>query len=217
MFNSEDYEILHSLVFRSDYPGYKPDVREAPNGDGKIDTGKRYAHVNRSYLDKMPAEDRQARFVLEHYLKHAHAESLRVATALDVPDRYLPDARYGTLRVLEYPAGIGGGTHTDMSLFTLKLHRNDPEFDSPLRFYDRRDQAARLNSVASGLHIGEIGEILGLGKATPHEVLPQRHVQHALVYFAIPDHDATLDAPSGGCPRQSVGFWLTERVARSRY
>ena len=50
MFSKEDYDRLHSLVFRVDYTGFKPTVNEIPNGDGREDKYKRYAHVATKYF-----------------------------------------------------------------------------------------------------------------------------------------------------------------------
>lgn len=199
MFNQEDYELLHALVFSPDYPGYKPAVREAPNGDGKVDTGKRYAHVNETYLADV--KDRAVAFVLGHYLTRAYREALRVAELLNVPEAYLPGPKHGTLRVLEYPAGTGSEMHTDACLFTLNLYRS----------------AWNEGLGSEPVHIGEIGEIVDLGKAFPHSVLPCQGEQFSIVYFAIPSHEALLP----GChenysPGPSVGSWLSERIARSR-
>ena len=50
IFNSHDYDLLARL-FRPEcaYSGYKPDTREVPNGDGKVDAEKRYLHVALKY------------------------------------------------------------------------------------------------------------------------------------------------------------------------
>ncbi len=49
-FSKIEFDALSSLVFRPGYPGYKPNVVEAPNGDGKLDTDKRYSHVAIKYI-----------------------------------------------------------------------------------------------------------------------------------------------------------------------
>lgn len=195
LFNQEDYEILHSLVFRPGYPGYKPEVIELPNGDGKADTQKRYAHVSAKHLTNHDYGD----FARRRYLQRAWTEAIRVAHDLGVPEIYMPSFEHGALRVLEYPAGAGSAEHTDFDLFTLNLYRNTPN-----------EGLGELGAV----HLGEIGEIVGLGKATPHHVLPSVRVQHSIVYFAIPDHKAPL--PTFGGPDMSVGTWIADRIARSR-
>jgi hypothetical protein len=71
-------------------------------------------------------------------------------------------------------------------------------------------QEASLDKVWPGLHLGEMAEVAGIGKATRHEVAPCDHPQHAIVYFAIPDHHEYLK------PGVRVGSWLEERMSRSR-
>lgn len=213
MFTAQDYQTLYETVFQPDYPGYKPEVKEAPNADGKIDAAKRYAHVAHKY--RHPEADVQ--LYLDAMLGHAHKHALRVARKLSVPAAFMPDIRYGALRVLEYPVGAGSERHTDLDLFTLLCYRNDPPCGfSPLQFAD--DPARdfhELDDISHGLHIGEIGELVGLGRATPHWVEPRQYVQRSIVYFAIPDHEARLQGPWG--PSLTVGEWLAERIARSRY
>lgn len=234
-----DYQALHSIVFATDadgrprYPGYRPEVVELPNGDGRADREKRYAHVSRNNQaaifgsDEFSADDW---LTLDMYLDRAHAEALRVARALNVPAAFRPDIRYSALRVLEYPPGATSARHTDFDLFTLLCYRDRPE--GLVRYADEvclgyNTCEAGLDDIAPGLHIGELGEIVGLGPATPHEVRAIRlqndrddgpvpsdgsdyFPQHSIVYFAIPDHAAAL--PSG----QTVRQWLDERIGRSR-
>jgi hypothetical protein len=193
--NRETYDRLHSLVFREGYPGYKPGVREVPNGDGRVDAEKRYAHVAakylRAYSETAGASGRIA--TLEHYLRMAHAEAVDIALSLGLK-AFIPAFETGALRVLEYPAGVGGASHTDFDLFAVNLWRSCPNPGLGVGRY----------------HIGEIGELVGLGKAQPHCVEPLPEPQLSLVYFAIPPHEAVL--PGG----VTVGAWLAERVARSR-
>lgn len=265
------------------YEGYKPEIREAPNGDTKacaycrgagnnpdqdlpgcavchgtgrvpnVDAGragKRYLHVALKY--KPPA------WALE-YLARAHWEACRVATALGVPAAYRPHEAFGALRVLEYPSaghtwasfthgrcrdcgaeyaedlertvcpalapGAGTAEHTDSNLFTIVLWRSHPgdlEID-----HGDADEIPRTRlrglDINPGLHIGEIGELVGLGPATPHRVPARPYAQKSLIYFAIPDHGARLPCTSecagaGRCPAPpTVGEWLKERMSRSRY
>lgn len=212
--NRLDYDRLHSIVFRGDYPGYRPEVRELPNGDGKADAEKRYAHVADKYLENAWHENQWDTDELYEELKAAHRLSLRVADALQVPAAFRPRLEYGALRVLEYPAGATSNLHTDFDLFTLMVYRDQPEcfvahepWTGDTRTDLRLDAARKLNAQ---LHIGELGELIDLGPATPHEVVASATPQHAIVYFAIPDHAAVL--PTG----QTVGEWLEERLARSR-
>jgi hypothetical protein len=194
-FSQEEYDTLHRLVFREGYPGYKPEVRELPNGDGKVDADKRYAHVAMKYLNDEHDDEH-----LWGFYKRAHDRAFEVALALGCPISYFPDSRYGALRVLEYPAGAVSNEHTDFDLFTLTLFRNQPGVSG---------QCSRLHGYPELTQIGEIGELAGLGAATPHSVRASETVQQAIVYFAIPDHAAPLGTGT-------VGSWLTERVARSR-
>lgn len=232
MFTADDYQTLHSIVFATDadgrprYPGYRPEVVELPNGDGRADREKRYAHVSYKNLYKSPSVPLYSGLTPAEWcylldtLRFAHAEALRVARALGAPEAFMPDIRYSALRVLEYPPGATSARHTDFDLFTLLCYRDRPE---GLVRHPRHDQDEpgldpdSLDAIAPGLHIGELGEIVGLGPATPHEVVPVYETarvygmpeggrpgpllktvpgapapQHSIVYFAIPDHAAVL-------------------------
>lgn len=205
MFSDEDYENLHRLAFRPDYPGYKPSVIEIPNGDGKADVAKRYAHVAAKYL-----ETEEQKEALLPYLFRAHMEAWDIGVALGLPLQFMPDIRYGALRVLEYPPGAISNEHEDFDLFTLMCYRDQPD-----RFVSRHvsidgDALSVLRSFNPQAHLGQLGTEIGLGPATPHSVLPSAYTQRSIVYFAIPDHDSVL--PSGVVVRD----WLNERMARSR-
>lgn len=189
IFNAMDYASLAGLFGRPGYRGYKPSVVEAPNGDGKLDAGKRYLHVAAKYD---PPE-----YAL-YYLARAHWEACRIGEGMGIPDAFMPRVADGTLRVLDYPAGAGSAEHTDMDLFTLTCFR-EPE------------AGGLIVDMAGPVYIGELGERVGLGKATPHRVEPLDRPQHSIVYFAMPSHHAIL---SDG---RTVGTWLQERIARSRY
>lgn len=209
-FSSVEYEVLHDLVFSGVYPGYRPAVAEAPNGDGHVDREKRYAHIALKYIAEYPGSAEQ-RGLLQGMLTLAHAQAECVAEALGCPAAFLPDVRYGALRVLEYPEGAGSNRHTDFDLFTLHLYKSRTHgFQRP---YNGGKPIGNANAIAlnPGLHVGEIGELVGLGAATPHYVDPApAGGSYSIVYFAIPDHTAVL--PSG----QTVGAWIAERIARSR-
>jgi len=210
-FEREEYDRLHDCVFRDGYPGYKPTVKEIPNGDGKVDAEKRFAHVAPKYLtDAVPDEIRS---FLNDYLEAAHLFAETVSDAAGIPAAFRPDIRYGALRVLHYPPGAVSNSHNDFSLFTLMMFRDRPECFLPHRETVPFGSDATIRAIQKfnrQAHLGEIGEALGLGKATRHEVLPSTEVQRSIVYFAIPDHDAIL--PSG----ENVRDWLNERMARSR-
>lgn len=227
---------LSALFDESGYAGYRPTVRESANGDGVVDTGKRYLHVAIKYAPPDWALD---------YLARAHWESCRIAERIGVPDAYYPRVEDGTLRVLEYPsaghvwtnsldghcsacgfpwtrdrsnvgadpfcpvlaAGAGTAEHTDMDLFTANLWRSTPE--------DHEQQyQTTWTSGAPAWHLGEIGELVGLGRAVPHRVPARPYAQRALVYFAMPALSAKLPCWIGDV---TVGDWLRERKARSRY
>lgn len=200
LFTAADYQRLHALVFHPDYPGNATarGIVEAPNGDSTArDTEKRYSHVACKYLQQYEPANRTDAVMLENYLYRAYNRAVTVALRFGVPEAFLPSFEHGALRVLEYPAGAGASArHTDFDLFTLNCYRNLPNPGLP----------------ATEVHMGEIGELIGLGAATSHEVitLPDTS-QHSIVYFAIPDHGAMFTG--GG----TVGEWLKERMSRSRY
>ncbi len=197
IFDSLDFAVLRDLFHPvHNYAGYKPDVLEAPNGDGKIDATKRYLHVALKY--NPPA------WAIK-YLARAHFEACRIAEAIGVPDAFYPRVENGTLRVLEYPAGAGSEVHTDFDLFTVPCFRSTPEDFIHLGHVD-----TRVRALAPQLHMGELGEAVGIGPADRHMVQAQPYPQKAIVYFAMPAHDARL--PDGTTVRE----WLTERLQRSR-
>jgi hypothetical protein len=208
IFSDRDYARLHDLVFSPDWPGYRPEVKELPNGDGRVDEDKRYAHVAAKYLAQAKRAgvfSERALSVLEMYLLAAHKQALAVAHLLDCPSAFLPRFEYGALRVLQYPPGAGGHSHKDFDLFTLMLYRDAPE-----RFQRLGNVRERGLLADPHLHIGEIGEMVGLGEANEHCVLASPAAQHSIVYFAIPDHAAVFNDGN------TVGLWLEERMARSR-
>lgn len=203
MFTEKDYERLHEIVFRPDYPGYRPTVKEIPNGDGKVDAEKRYAHVAPKYFQNY---DGPGRGMLEDYYDAAHNLAQSVAQAWGFDPFYFPHWAYGALRVLDYPPGAGSNEHTDFDLFTLMMYRDRPEC-----FVHTDEQPPfEVRMLNAQAHLGEIGSEF-LGKAPhPHKVLKSVWRQRSIVYFAIPDHQERL--PSG----ETVGEWLNGRLARSR-
>ncbi len=229
--NKQDYDRLADIVFRLDsdgkptYPGYRPDVKEIPHGDGQVDRDKRYAHVADKYLDRFWARDRDDDYaVLYNALYAAECLSGAVAGCLGVASPFWPAQRNGALRVLEYPVGATSNLHTDFDLFSLVLYRDQPDclvlqdctgpdLVTPQDYIEAAGQYSRMLSARklnAQLHIGELGELIGLGPATPHEVIASDRPQHSAVYFALPNPGAVL--PTG----QTVGNWLEERMSRSR-
>lgn len=221
MFDKEAFDLLHSLVFRGDFPGYRPEVKEIPNGDGKVDADKRYAHISLKNLANWGTGEERMICLRALFMVHSVAE--QVANELEVPRAFRPDIRYGALRVLEYPVGAISNRHEDLDLFTLHCYRSHPDnfeiheapVGSEVEAYKRALRLQNARALNPALHIGELGELIGLGPASPHEVTATNEVQHALVYFVIPDWDSKLP---GYRPEEqmTVKGWLNERMARSR-
>lgn len=208
IFNQHDYAALHAAVFRPDYPGYRPNVIEAPNGDGRLDVHKRYAHVATKYLAQDTDEDRRA--LLKHYLDRAYAHALRVAFSLRVPRAFVPMIDACALRVLEYGPGVGSEIHTDVSMFTTMLYR-----DQPNRFRVHQDDhidAVRAHAADPQMHFGRLGVQTGItARALAHWVEPADTSQRSIVFFALPNHAAVL--PSG----ENVGAFVEREMAKMRY
>lgn len=203
IFSKADYDALHSLVFREGYAGYKPTVIEIPNGDGKADSEKRYAHVATKYL-----RTEEERRLLMPFLDIAHTKAIEIASVLNLPAAYCPRIEFGALRILDYPPGAISNEHEDFDLYTLMCYRDQPD-----RFVSRETHSPALEVMRgynAQAHLGQIATEIGLGPATPHWVLPSETRQQSIVYFTIPDHDSVL--PSG----VTVRDWLNERMARSR-
>jgi hypothetical protein len=218
LFTEQDYATLAGIVFRPDYPGNATarGVVEAPGGvPTQLDTGKRYAHVALKYIAQCPHNTDTGTLVV--FLVEAWSRAVQVAAQLRLPVEFQPSFEHRALRVLEYPAGIGGHYHTDFDLFTLACYRNLPDqFRYGNGPHNRRFPQVRATNP--GLHIGELVDEICQTEpgrtplADPHYILPHpTQVQRSIVYFAVPDHAAVL--PSG----QTVGGWLEERKNRSRY
>lgn len=207
IFDQNDYNALYEL-FNEDYAGYKPDVKELPNGDGKVDEGKRYLHVALKYNPPDWAID---------YLARAHFEACRMIEELyDVPAEFYPRVENGTLRVLDYPAGVGTEAHTDFDLLTVNCYESAPDLEYQLA--DGSWELSNGHLSDSYCHIGEIGALVGLGLANPHRVLPSDKPRQSIVYFAMPSNDAVI-TNNPYLPKDeyvTVGDWLKERYARSR-
>lgn len=197
-FTEDDYDKLHALAFGDpSYAGYKPNTQEAPNGDGKFDVDKRYAHVALKYN---PCGE------MLHYFREAWFESCRVHEALRLPVHLEPSYLHSCLRILDYPAGAGSKTHTDFDMFTLSMYRNCGGLH---RYTDATTRKA--DALHTGIHFGEmIPYVDPKFKATEHFVSPRSKRQKSIVFFAIPGHFEEL------ATHFTVGDFLKERVARSR-
>lgn len=215
-FTALDYAELYELAFNVKNPGYKPFTFESPNGDGKFDFDKRYAHISKKYLeDPSCTLDETEVNMAEEYINACMDLAITVAITLGVPREFWPDERHSTLRVLEYKPGAISHSHTDFDLFTLMMYRNLPDnFVSGDHLTGKdfivMENAKELNSQ---IHFGELLELINPAYvATPHYVNADslNRMQYSVVFFAIPDHDAVL--PDG----TSVGDWLEERISRSR-
>ncbi len=107
--------------------------------------------------------------------------------------------------MLEYPAGAGSAEHTDFDLFTVHCYRSTPD-----DFVRTESVDPRAEAIDPHVHIGEIGQEVGLGLATYHHVPERPYAQKAIVYFAMPANDAKM--PSG----ERAIDWIADRYARSR-
>lgn len=188
IFDRYDYNNLMTLADDVAYAGFRPGVIESPDGNGLLDDGKVFLHVALKYKPPSWAEG---------YLARAYWEVCKAAEGLGVPAAYFPKPENSTLRVLYYPPEVGSHPHRDFSLFTLTCYRDPAE--------------AVVSDRTDGIVIGELGELVGLGPATRHHVVPSHASQASIVMFALPAQDATL--PSG----ISVREWVAERSERSRY
>jgi hypothetical protein len=211
IFDAVDYLRLAPLFRLIGYKGYKPAEREAPNSDGRVDEGKRYLHVALKYDPPAWAVE---------YLARAHFEACRIAERIGVPDAFYPRVENGTLRVLEYPAGAGTEEHTDFDLFTVNLWRSTPEDHE--HYSGNGPKGSWELGVNGAHHVGRIGELVGMGAATPHRVPARPYAQKALVYFAMPAMAARLPMLCKACGSRAIsedGFagdrWHTCRACRS--
>ena len=227
-FTAQEYDVLHEIVFASGYPGYKPAVKEVPAGDGRVDADKKYAHIAPKYLQDH--HNVAEKMLLRHFYDRAFAQA-RYAWATsagyaglpgDVVATFAPDPRYGALRVLDYPPGAVSNRHEDFDLFTLVLYRDDPDAlvvdhsAAPGAAADSKGHARKMTATDAlrafdpKCHLGQTAAEIGLGLATPHEVVARDRAHHSVVYFAIPDHDAVL--PSG----KTVRDWLNDKRQKTR-
>lgn len=236
MFNANDYRKLSDIVFAEDYPGYRPNIIEAPQGNDVWDTEKRFSHVAMKYLNNFCDSTKCS--ILTDYLLQATEKSIDIAIDLGVPKRFWPDYRYSNMRILEYPPGAVTAPHEDFDLFTTMLFRNTEDnfkyLEKPLEHsttighkqFSNFGEYTTLHSrkikklhgrdyqhLNHKIHFGEILNLVNSNyEADKHEVVADlfNRTQYSIVFFAIPDWEAVL--PSG----ITVGKWLEERISRSR-
>lgn len=197
IFTSHDYDLLHSLVFQLGYPGYRPGLTEIPNGDGKADREKRFAHIAPKYLR---GYDGPGLRLLWTAYREAFDVAKDWAEDLNVPADFAPDFDACALRILDYPPGAGSAEHSDFDLFTINAYRNVPNPGLP----------------EGEIHIGQIGELVGLGRATMHHVVGTPEPQQAIVFFVLPAHGAVLPDGRRVGPQTEPGTWLHWRMTQSR-
>lgn len=189
--NAVEFEQAYQQMFSPTFSGFTPAIAEAPNGDGKVDAQKRYAHLNRRTLPSAPFA------ALADLFDSCMALALEHARTMNIPRELMPSAEDSTLRLLEYPPGATSAEHTDFDLFTINLYRSHEDLIVP----------------KMPIHFGELAEIVSGGwlKAVSHHVKAHpTQTQRSAVFFAMPPLAATL--PTGITVRE----WVTERKARSR-
>lgn len=193
-FTEEDYNRIYDLTFNTEgYAGYRPTVQEAPNGDGKWDEDKKYAHIATKYN---PGPELMA------YFSKAFHEACRVCKELDVPRRLWPDWNSCCMRILDYPPGAGSAEHTDFDFMTIQLYREHQEGFVRTGTVDQTDE-----SISTGIHFGEMAEVANFREAMPHYVRGLDVRQKSIVFFVLPNPEVALI---------TAGEWLSERYARSR-
>jgi hypothetical protein len=212
IFNRTDFDDLSTLFdHEARYKGYKPTVKERPDGDTRTDHGKRFLHVALKYDPPEWAV---------RLLARAHFEACGVVERLGVcPHAAYPKIENGTLRVLYYPEGEGTEEHADFDLLTVNCWRETPN--------DLEQKPLPQGGWTRGVtpyHMGELGQIYGLGPAARHRVNGRKYEQRAIVYFASPGMYTALPEPITfpaveGFEAVTVttsGQWQIERTLRSR-
>ncbi len=192
MLTHPQFERLKAYAFSERNPGYRPEVQEAPNGDGVWDAQKKYAHVAPKY----------GLGPLGLLYRDLVNEATGICIRLGIPSQFFPDYD-STIRVLDYPPGATSAPHTDFDMFTMCLYRDVDAF----RYLSAKPPEAE---DFPGLHFGELFTEITGREATRHEVIATEKPQWSAVFFVMPPLGAVL--PSG----LSVGEWLQERKERSR-
>ena len=185
---------LREIMFAEDWPGYKPEVREIPDGQGEVDQHKRYSHISLHDLDKYDGEHKA---FLTRLYNQAYKHAVQYyEQRMGLGDQAIPAIEECCLRLSEYPPGVGGEAHTDFDLFTMNLWRSHRDLLIPRR----------------PVHYGELLELLTYDEvAHRHRIEPhETDTQVAVLFFVLPARDTKL--PGG----RTMGEWLDERLARSR-
>ena len=196
-------EQLIEYAFSDANPGWRPEIQESPNGDGVWDTNKRFAHVAPKYFNDETPKFVHTEYAFQRYL------ALHACRLLEIPKEFHPGPDC-TLRVLDYPPGATSPPHTDFTMFTLRVWRDD--VDAFRYLGDVDPNLASIRKRFPGIHFGELIAEIDPKRftATEHEVVATEHPQSSCVFFVMPNLSAIL--PSG----LSVGDWLDERKSRSR-
>lgn len=164
-FTGQDFAQLALAAFSRDYSGYRPKVIEIPNGDGRADRTKHYAHIALKYS---PPPILEAAFWRAFAIAQDFSSTIKLAP------------KECALRVLRYPPGAGSEYHTDFDLFTVNLWRSHPGLIRPTPDY---------------LHFGELWPLLvdSQQPATGHwvDAHPTEN-QYSLVFFALPARSVVL-------------------------
>lgn len=216
----QDYHTAYTMVFNpaNEYPGYRPEVSESPDGDIFLDKGKHFAHIACKYLDKW--DYAVGHRTIDHdwlyQLLYDWTEyGIQVAIQLGLPMKWWPNVEDSTIRILAYPPGTVTHPHYDFDLFTLPMYRNIRDTYEVLE----GDKADRYSWVREGalaadnFHYGELATLVNENyMPTKHQVRADEkgRTQYAAVFFAMPRLDLTL--PTG----VKVADWLEERKTRSR-
>jgi hypothetical protein len=214
IFTRHDFDNMCGL-FDPDakYKGYKPTVRERPDGDSRVDADKMFLHIALKYDPPEWAV---------RYLARAHFEACRIAEQAGVPTEWLPAVENATLRVLFYPVGAGTEEHADFDLLTVNCYRDTP--DDIEAFTQVNDTDGDWIGGGMAWHVGELGTMCGMGPATRHRVTGKPYEQRSIVFFASPAMATKLPEPITfpaieGFAAKTVtttGEWQIERTARSR-
>ena len=212
--STAEFRTLYTAVFNpaNEFPGYRPNVMEAPDGDWVFDKQKHYAHVATKYLAEY---DGYYKAVLTQLLHKWTDYAVERAIELGFPMKWWPSPEDSTIRIQAYPPGADSAPHYDFDLFTLFMYRNLAEnyecMDGDHLDRYRWVKPDALN--ADAFHYGELATLINENyRPTKHQVHAdaKNRTQYAAVFFAMPRLDLTL--PGG----LKVQEWLDDRKWRSR-